>query len=166
MRVPTRKPGKYAGLKPDKYITKAKYDELQQKLKKLKKYSRPRAIEEVKKLALMGDFSENFAYGMAKGRLRGINQRILDIENRIKRAVIIKPLKNKETVQLGHQVTLEVNSKQKTYQILGSTETNPLGGIISHNSPIGAKLIGKRAGDIIKIKLSKKKVNYKIIKIE
>ena len=119
MRTPTRKPGIYAGLKADQNITAAKFQELTAKLERLKTVNQPRTIKEVKLLAQDGDFSENAAYQIAKGRLRGINQRIIDITDHLKRAVIIEHKKNTDRVQLGHQVTVEVNGKEKTFLILG-----------------------------------------------
>jgi transcription elongation factor GreA len=111
--------------------------------------------------------------------LRGINQRILEIEDILKRAEIIRPDENKEIVGLGHLVTIEINSKiadqivgnqvaspRKTYQILGSAETNPARGIISHNSPLGAALLGRRVGDIIEVGVAGKITAYKIVKIK
>lgn len=164
MRVPIRKSGKYTHLKVDPRITQKKFEELTNTLARLKK-SRPRVAEEVKTLAQMGDFSENAAYQIAKGRLRGMNQRILDIGDLLRRAVIIEHQKNDGTVQLGHTVTVVTGGKQKNYQILGSSEADPLKGIISHNSPIGSALIGRRIGNSVKIQLGKKEVEYKIIKI-
>jgi len=164
MQTPKRKPGKYTNNKPDPYMTQGKFDELKNKLENLKK-KQPFAASEVKRLALDGDFSENAAYQIAKGRLRGLNQRILDIENHLKNAMIIKPSKTGR-VCLGSQVTVEVNGKQKTYQILGSSETDPSRGIISHNSPIGSALINKKLGDIVKVKIKDKEVEYKIVKIK
>lgn len=165
MQTPKRKPGKYTFLKPDPNLTLEKYNELKDKLAKLKK-SRPFAAAEVKRLAEMGDFSENAAYQIAKGRLRGINQKILDIEDHIERAIIIKPNKSASIVKLGNKITVETGGEQKTYLILGSSETDPPGGVISHNSPIGSALINRRVGDKIKIKLKNKEVDYKIIGIE
>lgn len=165
MRTPIRKSGKYTHLKPDPNMTKAKYQELEAKLKKLKK-KRPFAIEEVKRLALMGDFSENAAYQIAKGRLRGLNQRILDTENLLKKANIITLRTNNDTVQLGCTVTLEINGQQKTYQILGSTETDPESGIISNNSPLGSSLMNHRVGDIISRNTPSGIKKYKIINIK
>ena len=165
MRLPTRKPGKYNGLKPDPYLTLKKYKELQNKLARLKKFSQPRAISEVKRLALDGDFSENAAYSMAKGRLRGINQKILEIEEYLKKAIIIKPGGNQKIVSLGSRVKVLVNGKQKIYQILGSSETNPAEGIISRNSPIGRALIGHKTGETVKIKLANGQTEYKIISL-
>lgn len=165
MQLPIRKPGKYTHLKPDQHLTEAKFNELKNKLERLK-FNRPRAAEEVKRLAAMGDFSENAAYQIAKGRLRSMNQKILELEDHLKRAVIIKPDKNSGLVQLGSQVTVISDGRKKIYLILGSSETDPKRGIISSHSPIGAALIGKKINDKVKIKLADKEVEYKIIKIE
>ena len=165
MRTPIRKPGKYTHNQLDPYITGDKFKELKINLDRLKKKQLP-AKQEVERLALHGDFSENAAYQVAKGRLRGINQGIHDIEKYLKKVIIIKPSKNKNIVQLGSIVTIEMNRKEKTYTILGSTETNPSKGIISHNSPIGLALMNKGVGDIVEIKIANKKIKYKIINID
>lgn len=165
MQLPIRKPGKYTHLKPDQHLTEAKFNELKNKLKRLK-FNRPLAAEEVKRLAEMGDFSENAAYQMAKARLRGLNQKILEIEDHLARAVIIKPDKNSGLVQLGSRVTVMAAGQEKTYLILGSSETDPRRGIISSYSLIGAALMGKKINDKVKIKLADREVEYKIIKID
>ena len=105
-------------------------------------------------------------YQLAKGRLRGLNQGILNLEKQLNQAVIITPQKQTDTVQIGHYVTIQSDSNEKTYQILGSSETNPQKGIISHNSPIGSGLIGRKVGEVVKIKLANEEVEYKILKIE
>lgn len=164
MQIPIRKSGKYTYLKPDFNLTETKFNELDDKLERLK-FNQPHAMKEVKRLAEMGDFSENAAYQIAKAHLRGINQKILQIENYLNQAVIIKPIKNIETVQLGHKVTIETAGKQKTYLILGSLETNPFKNIISHHSLIGSALMARKVGDKIQIQIADKKIEYKIVKI-
>jgi transcription elongation factor GreA len=109
MRTPIRKPGKYTGFKPDEHITEKKYLELKAKLEKLIKFSRPQVAKEMQIHAQDGDFSENAPYQAAKGRLRGINQRILDIEDHLKRAVIINPQNSTDCVRLGSSVTVEIS---------------------------------------------------------
>lgn len=146
-------------------MTQAKYDELKRKLEHLQSIQ-PAAAKEVQRLAEMGDFSENAAYQMAKGRLRGINQRIMELEDQLARAVLIEPNKNNGTVAVGGFVTVAVHGAQKTYQILGSTETNPASGVISRHSPIGLALLGKKVGDVVSVQLANKLVEYKIIKIK
>jgi transcription elongation factor GreA len=163
MRTPIRKPGKYSGLKADANITQGKFEELQRKLERLLRYSRPEAIKEVKRLAADGDFSENHAYSMAKGRLRGINRRIDEIQDWLKRAEIIDPTVDNDHVRLGSYVTILSEGKEKTYQILGSSETDPSKNIISHLSPLGSALMGKRIGELVKLKIGTKNKEYKII---
>lgn len=166
MQVPKRKPGKYAMDKTDLHFTEAKLKALKAQLEKLQKVEMPQAIAEVERLRLLGDFSENAAYSMAKGRLRGINGRITSLSNRINGAIIIRPDENVGTVQLGSIVTIEMQGKQITYKILGSAETNPLGGVISHNSPIGSVLMGHRVGDTPVCEINGNAVECKILRIK
>jgi len=163
MRVPIRKPGKYTHDQPDLNVTENKFQELCDKLKKLQA-SQPAAAAEVRRTAEMGDLSENAGYQIAKGRLRGINEKILQLQDQINRAKIIQP-GNTGTVNLGATVTVEIAGKQKDFLILGSSETDPARGIISHLSPIGQALLGKRAGETARVKLKDREVAYKIIAI-
>ena len=165
MRVPIRKAGNLPNVRFDPRMTQEKYDELAAKLVHWKKTVHPRLAEEVRRSGQFGDFSENAEYQIAKGKLRGVNARILELNQQINRASIIETPSSKDIVRLGSRVTVEANGLKKTYQILGSAETNPLQGIISHNSPLGAALMGHRAGETVKLELNKKFVEYQIIKI-
>lgn len=165
MRTPIRKGGKFTHLKPDPHITPAKFDELKRQLEKLKN-SLPKAIAEVKRLGELGDFSENAAYALAKGRLRGLNHRVLELEGQIKNAELISPDKGNNIVQIGSRVTIDISGKQTKYLILGSTETDPTGGVISHKSPIGAALLGHKVGDKVSLRSVKQGFDCIIINIE
>lgn len=166
MQTPYRKKETYVRPKADPKITPEKLAALTAKLKRMVELDRPRLSREVKHLASMGDFSENAGYQLAKGRLRGLNQRILDTEDLLKRAEIIESNPDKSSVGLGHTVTVMVNDKIRTYQILGSTETNPAGGVISHSSPLGSALLNRRVGDSVTVTGSDRATEYKIIKID
>jgi len=165
MRLPYRKPGKYSQQRSDPMMTEGKFNELKKKLQRLQTINKPQAVAEVQRLSQTGDFSENAAYQLAKGRLRGIHQRILEIENQLRQAQIIKIPRRTDTVQIGSTVTVETDGKQKTYTILGSSETNPAKGIISHTSPIGSALLEKKVGDTISMHLAGKETHYTIITI-
>ncbi|MEK7623126.1 MAG: GreA/GreB family elongation factor [Patescibacteria group bacterium] len=164
MRLPYRKPGKYSQTKFDPLLTEAKFAQLKKELEKLKQKQKPAAAE-VSRLAELGDFSENVEYQLAKGRLRGINQRILELEFQVNRAEIIKP-KSSNVIQIGHTVTLQSGDKILVYQILGSSETNPQKGIISHTSPLGAALLGHRVGKKIIMKTTDEEIEYTVVKID
>ncbi|HYE60097.1 MAG TPA: GreA/GreB family elongation factor [Candidatus Kapabacteria bacterium] len=156
MRIPTRKPTKFSHLDTDPLLTREKFDELNNELNRLKTVTRPKAMAEVSRLAAMGDFSENAAYQIAKGKLRGINNRIMILETHLNKAEIITPDHNTATIHIGHTVTVRDGDIEKTYTILGSSETDPSRGIISHTSPLGAALIGHKIGDRITVPIGKK----------
>lgn len=164
MRTPIRKLGKFGALTQDPLMTADKFSELKQKLNTLYA-SRPQAAKEVSRLAELGDFSENVEYQLAKSRLRGIHSRILTIENQLKHAEIIEKPVHAHRVEIGHTVTVEVDGVEKMYQILGSSQSDPTKGIISHNSPIGSALLGKKAGERVQLVLGGKEIEYKIIEI-
>ena len=165
MQIPYRKPGEFTNIQPDPNLTQSKYDELSEKLKKLKS-ALPKAISELQRTAEMGDFSENAAYQIAKGRVRSLNDKIFAIEEHLKQAIIIKPGQNKSQVNLGSKVRVLLDSKEKEYQILGSAEVNLSQGIISNHSPVGSALMGKKAGEKFKVELGDRQVDCEIVSIE
>ena len=165
MQVPIRKPGKYTHVKIDPKMTEEKYQEFVKKLERMKKHYRPPMIKEVKRLALMGDFSENVAYSIAKGKLRGLNQRILELEDLLKRAEIIQ-IRKSGKVEVGNRVTIYDGKTEKVYQILGSSETSPEKGIISHISPLGKLLLGARVGDELSMEAGGRKKIIKVLAID
>ena len=160
MRVPIRKGDHRVFAVKDYHLTKNTDQQIEAEIIKLKQY-RPQLAQEVKRLAEMGDFSENAGYQMAKAKIRGLNQRLLELEDRIKKAEIIEISKDLDTVQIGHQVRLLLNNEHKNYTILGGSESNPSLGIISHLSPLGSALLGRRKGESVMIKDKE----YKIISI-
>jgi len=165
MRVPIRRAEKNKRQSIDYCVTQAKFDELRRQLEKLKK-AQPAAISEVERLAQMGDFSENAAYQIAKGRLRGLNQRILELSEFLARAQIIKRNEKTDFVQVGHLITIKNNASEKTYRILGASETNPGAGVISRHSPLGSALLNKKVGDKVTIKMANKETVWEIVEIK
>lgn len=166
MRVPIRKAGAYSDLKADNYLTQDKFLELQNKLNKLKEITRPKWIKEMRVAASDGDFSENASYQIAKAKLRGTNQKIDDLEYLISRAQIIPEKLDNAVVRLGHKVVLLKDQEKFIFHILGATETNPDKGIISFSSPLGQALLGKKVGDLIKVKLVDRELVYKVLEIK
>ncbi|MFA6307656.1 MAG: GreA/GreB family elongation factor [Patescibacteria group bacterium] len=166
MRVPIRKGGQYTNMKDDPVMTQGKFDELKKTLEKLKKDIQPKMAEEVKRLALMGDFSENAAYQIAKGRLRFTNSKIENITKQIAEANIIKINKNKNVIEIGSLVTVKIDQEIKKYHILGSSETDPSKGKISYQSPLGAAFLNKKIDEIVEIKINGQITKYQIIAID
>lgn len=166
MRVPIRKAGEYSNLKADAYLTQAKFLELQNKLNKLKEVARVKWIKEMRIAASDGDFSENASYQIAKAKLRGTNQKIDDLEYLLSRAQIISAKLDNNIVRLGHKVVLLKGQEKFIFHILGATETNPDLGVISLNSPLAQAMLGKKVGELIKVKLADRELEYKLLEIK
>lgn len=164
MRVPIRKPGKYTHMQLDLTMTQAQLDLMKAKLIRVKQ-SLPKAIRETQQYGENGDFSENAEYQIAKGKLRGLNRQVEKLQYEINRAIIIQPTTNTDTVQIGHSVTINTPTGDRTFKILGSTETNPSAGIISYQSPLGAVLLGHQVGDIVTMNINNRQANYTILAI-
>lgn len=168
MRLPLRK---HERLKIHKdegslYLTKDGLEKLKHTLVDLQKVQLPQAIEDVKRTAEFGDFSENAEYQEAKGRLRRIHARIFSITEDLKRVSIITQNAHAlGQVQMGSTVVLETNGMQKTYQIVGPHEANPVKGRVSHVSPLGSALVGKKIGESVSIKTTQGEVMYQIVSI-
>ncbi|PIZ85351.1 transcription elongation factor GreA [Candidatus Nomurabacteria bacterium CG_4_10_14_0_2_um_filter_33_9] len=150
-----------------KYITKEGLEKLKGKLEELitKRQEIANRIEEVKE---MGDLSENAEYTEAKeeqGFTEGI---ILKLEDLINNAVIIdnQDKKMRAVVEVGSHVKVKVNDKEKEYSIVGASETDPLNGNISNESPLGQALIGKKVGEVVDADAPRGKIRYTILEIK
>lgn len=152
------------------YLTLDGIARMRARLARLKK-ELPAAAAEAGRTAAFGDRSENDEYKQAKGILRRTQRQIWTFEDQLRRVVEINVKKKgkgkMQKVALGSTVTLETpNGTRKTYQILGTLETNPAKGIISHRSPLGAALMGKKENETAAVQTARGKQEYKIIKID
>ena len=109
-----------------------------------------------------GDLSENEDYTAARGEQKIIEGRILEIEDILLHAKIIKAGK-KERVEMGSVVSIESAGKTSTYTLVGAVEANPLEGKISNESPIGKAIFGKKVGEEFTLPNGKA---FKIVTIE
>ena len=108
--------------------------------------NRPAITERIATARAFGDLSENEEYSSARNEQKLAESRILEIEDILKNASIIKGGK-KDKVVLGASVTLDMGGKKVDYTIVGPTEANPLEGKLSNESPIGKLVFGKKAGE-------------------
>ncbi len=149
-------------------LTPAAHKRMQERLVRLKA-SLPALIEEAQRTAAYGDRSDSAEYKEAKGLLRRAHRQIFSLEDQLKRVTIILTGPNTSgTVQLGCTVVLESEDqkKQTTFQILGPYETNPGAGRISHQSPLGAALMGHKVDDTVSIETENGTRIYRIVAIK
>ncbi len=139
---------------------------------KLNYYKTVRRVEVSKKIGIareFGDLSENSEYDAAKEEQAQIEAEIREMEDILLTCQIInKQEGSSDVVQIGSQVKLydEEFDEELEYKILGSTESDPAHGIISNISPVGSALLGKKKGDVIKVRTDGSEITYKILGIK
>lgn len=108
--------------------------------------NRPVITEKIATARAFGDLSENEEYSSARNEQKMAESRILEIQDILKNAKIIRGGK-KTKIDLGATVVLNMNGKKVEYSLVGPTEANPLEGKISNESPIGKALLGHKADE-------------------
>lgn len=149
---------------PDRFMTPEAIERLKHTIERLEKEERPAVLKEVITSREMGDLSENAGYQESKARLRSIDNRVLGLKEKLKWAIPIQASVD-GTIQIGSTVTVRINGQTRVFQILGSTESNPAQGRISHGSPIGKLLIGRQVGESITLKAPAGPIVYEILEV-
>ena len=138
------------------YMSQEGYDKLVAELRQLENVEMPQVREAIAEARDKGDLSENFEYHAAKreqarlmGRIR-FKQRVLEFARVI------------DTSRLGGdkvgllttvEMTNLTNNSQMTYTIANPHEANLREGKISIKSPIAQALLGKKAGDVVEVRV-------------
>ena len=146
-------------------LTQEGLEELQKEYNELKNVKRPETVTRLADARELGDLSENSEYAAAKQDLAFIDGRILELEEIIHTAKVVTN-HGKLNVEIGAHVTLHVNGKKDTFSLVGEWEADPSSKKISHSSPLGKALMGKKVGDEIEVDAPAGKVKYKILSIE
>lgn len=127
--------------------TKEGLEKLQEEVRKREGELRKKIADTLNEMRSQGDLRENDGYSMAIEEQNINEARILDLRQKIKNAKIVKK-KDTNIVNIGDTVTLEGN-RPIIYTITSEEEANPLEGKISHLSPFGKEIVGKKVGDKI-----------------
>ena len=131
---------------------------LKAELEYLKKTARPQVVAAIAEAREKGDLSENAEYDAAKEEQAVVEARIADLEATLKVARIMDDSDlSLDTVSIGMHVRILAEGDEpdeaEEYDITGSTEADIDQGRISDESPVGAALIGHKAGDKVDVTL-------------
>lgn len=146
------------------YITQEGLNNLIKEFKELTEVKRLEVGERIRIARDQGDVSENAEYAAAKEEQISLESRINELDSIIKRAEVVKEEKGK--ISVGSVVTVHVEGDNEDYHIVGEPEADPLNRKISHKSPLGELLLGKKTGDTFELDTSVGKVSYKIVEIK
>lgn len=147
-------------------LTKEGLENLQKELDFLKTTKRDEIAEKIEIARSYGDLSENAEYDEAKNDQAVVEARIAEIDNMLKNAVVIEDI---DTGKVRPGATVVVKNlkmnKEITYKIVGSNEADPLHGLLSDESPVGAALMDKAPGEVVSVETPAGVIEYEIIEI-
>jgi len=151
-------------------ITPEGLEKLKEEIDHLSTVRRREVAERIKEAREFGDISENAEYDDAKNEQALLEQRIAQLEERLRRATVIDEKElDTSAVQVGsivHVKDQKTGDSQK-FQLVGSTEADPLEHKLSNESPIGKALIGRKRNEIVAVEVPRgPKKKLKITKIE
>lgn len=142
-------------------MTPLGYRQLVDELKQLETVGIPEGIDRVAKAREFGDLSENAEYHSAREDLAALEGRIEELRDIISRVNVVDIKKSgEEEVGIGSVVSVTINGKQNEFSIVGEWEADPAAKKISHESPLGKALIGKKVGDNVEVEAPAGKVVY------
>lgn len=141
---------------------------LEEQLQYLSTTRRAEVAEQIAVARGFGDLSENAEYDEAKNEQSRLEAQIIDLENTIRTAIIIDD-SNVSTDRVNIGTTVRVLDKktqeEEEYTIVGARESDPMNNKISNESPMGAALLGKKKGQLVKVNTPGGVIELKIINI-
>ena len=146
------------------YVTEQGLEDMKKELEYLKMEKRPAVIEALKEARALGDLSENAEYTAAREKQNRVEARIAEIEGILDGAQIIKS-DGDGTISLGDHVVVSLNGKESAFDVVGAIEADPANNKISHESPLGKALMGKKVGDEVSITTPKGEKVYKVVSV-
>jgi transcription elongation factor GreA len=148
-------------------VSQEKFDEMVKELDTLKTVRRTEIAKNLEYARSLGDLSENAEYQEARDLQAATEERIRKLEELVKRAKIVTDGKKKDIVGFGSAVTIKKDSGTDIheYTIVGSEEADMRAHKLSHVSPLGAALMGKKKGDIFTFETPNGKQTYHVEKV-
>ena len=147
-------------------LTQEGYDKIVAEHEELVSVKRKEVSERLKEAISYGDLSENSEYDSAKNEQAELEERILKLENMIRKAKIINE-EEMTIVSVGLKVKVKdmKSGDEMEFSIVGSTEADPFAAKISNESEVGKNLLGKQKGEVVDIVVPDGLLSYKIIDI-
>lgn len=148
-------------------VSQEKFDEMLKELEHLKTVRRTEIAKNLEYARSLGDLSENAEYQEARDLQAATEERIKKLEELLKNTKILTDKKKKNEVGFGSTVSIKRQGSDEihAYIIVGSEEADMREKKISHVSPLGAALMGKKKGDVFTFETPTGKQTYTIEKV-
>ena len=151
------------------YISKEGFQKLKSELHELKSVDRPAISQLISDARDFGDLKENAEYHAAKEKMALLEDKITQLEERVRRARVIDPKTiSTEQVAIYTAVSLKdmTRNMEVRYSLVSQEESDFRQFKISVDSPVAKALLGKKVGDVVDIKVPAGMMKYEVLKIE
>ena len=148
------------------YLTPEGASKLRAELEDLQGRGREELAVRLRFAIQQGDLSENADYTVAKEEQAFLEGKILELKTILQNATVVDPDGSCEQVGIGNTVVVSIDGREpETFHIVGMKEADPSQRKISHESPIGNALIGKRVGELAEAETPGGELKVKILEI-
>jgi len=151
-------------------ITPEGLEKLKEELEFLQTDKRREVADRIKEAREFGDISENAEYDDAKNEQAMLEQRISQLQDRVRRSTVIDE-KHVDTDQVEVGAVVHVkdqkSGKSQKFKLVGAAEADPAEHKLSNESPIGKALIGAKKNEVVSVEVPRgPKRKLKVTKIE
>ncbi len=132
------------------------------------RHQRKTIAERIHDAQELGTSQNDAEYADAKGEQGMVEGRIMELEDLLRRSVLIDEASAHASgyVVVGSGVQVEQNGKTVHYQIVGAPEADPRQGRISNESPVGAALLGRSSGETVDVHVPSGMLKIRIVTID
>jgi len=147
-------------------LTRQGLASLKSEFDELTKVKRTQIIKRIQIAREFGDLAENSEYDAAKEEQSLLETRIVQLEDVLKRAQIIEPVKKADFVVIGSTIVVEIEGEKDEFTIVGTIEADPSKKKISNESPVGTAMLGAKVGEVVEVVTPIIRAKYKILEIK
>ncbi len=149
-------------------LTRVGYDEVRRELDEIVTVKRPQVVDRIREARQSGDLTENSDYEDAKREQAMLEARLRELKAILSHASVVDGVRPDGAVGIGSEVVVRdlEEGVEDHYTIVGSTESSPAEGKISHESCVGSALMDKNAGDTVLVQVPGGVVRYEIVSVK
>ena len=149
-------------------VTREGYEEMQRELNEIITIKRPEVIQTIREARHLGDPTENFEYEDAKRLQAMLDVRVKELKAILAHASVVERAATRGCVDIGSRVVVKSldDGLEEEYTIVGPAESSPSDGRISHESCVGRELMGKKAGDEVRVEVPSGTIRYQVVSVK
>lgn len=147
------------------FVTAGGLSKIKKELVELKGTRRKEVAKRIQSARELGDITENSEYDAALEEQAFVEGKISEMEEVLRGAQVINKNEAHGAVIVGSKVRVHLEGGEHDFEIVGELEADPRQNKISHQSPLGQALLGKKSGDFVVVSAPVGKLKYKIVKV-